>query len=101
LGIHRKYSDLVNKAFSGDAGFVASLDKACREFVNRNSVCLKNSAKSPELLARFCDTLLRKGPKTPEEQELEEVLKNVVRCSTMLFSCFLNLKNVDDRVQIR
>ena len=36
--------------------------KACSKFVNNNEVTklAKSSAKSPELLAKFCDTLLRK-----------------------------------------
>ena len=36
--------------------------KACSKFVNNNEVTKlsKSSAKSPELLAKFCDTLLRK-----------------------------------------
>ena len=79
LEVHRKYNDLVQTAFSGEAGFVASLDKACREFVNRNKVCKISTSKSPELLARFCDSLLKKSAKNPEENELEDVLNGTVR----------------------
>ena len=32
LDVHRKYNALVLTAFNNDAGFVASLDKACGEF---------------------------------------------------------------------
>ena len=35
LEVHRKYNALVLTAFNNDAGFVASLDKACGE-------CLRN-----------------------------------------------------------
>ncbi|CAO3629492.1 unnamed protein product [Cunninghamella blakesleeana] len=78
LEIHKQYNDLVQSAFSGEAGFVASLDKACGEFVNRNTVCKTSSSKSPELLARFCDSLLKKSAKNPEENELEDVLNSVM-----------------------
>lgn len=78
LEVHRKYNDLVQTAFSGEPGFVASLDKACGEFVNRNAVCKNSSSKSPELLARFCDSLLKKSAKNPEENELEDVLNSIV-----------------------
>ncbi|KAJ3077130.1 hypothetical protein HK102_005291 [Quaeritorhiza haematococci] len=78
LSVHKKYSDLVNVAFRGEAGFVASLDKACREFVNRNRVCKAGSSKSPELLARFCDALLRKSSKVAEEGEVEDVLNSIM-----------------------
>ena len=41
---------------------VLGILKACSKFVNNNEVTKlsKSSAKSPELLAKFCDTLLRK-----------------------------------------
>jgi cullin 1 len=78
LAVHKKYSDLVNQAFRGEAGFVASLDKACREFVNRNRVCKAGSSKSPELLARYCDGLLKKSSKVSDEREVEEALNSVV-----------------------
>ncbi|KAF0477803.1 Cullin-domain-containing protein [Gigaspora margarita] len=78
LEVHSKYNDMVTTAFRGEAGFVASLDKACREFVNRNKVCKASTSKSPELLARFCDSLLRKSSKNPEENDLEDVLNNIM-----------------------
>lgn len=80
LKVHVKYNDLVNKAFKNDAGFVASLDKACRRFINENTVTkmAKTSSKSPELLAKYCDILLKKSPKNPEEQEILETLDDVM-----------------------
>ena len=66
---------------------MASLDKACREFVNRNKICKSSTSKSPELLARYCDSLLRKSSKNPEENDLEEILNSIVslRSSSMVF----------------
>ena len=51
------------------SGFVASLDKACGKFINANAVtrAANSSSKSPELLARYCDLLLKKSSKNPEE----------------------------------
>ena len=37
-----------------------------------------SSSKSPELLARYCDLLLKKSSKNPEEAELEDTLNQVV-----------------------
>ena len=76
--MNRKYLDLVNASFKGDPSFVASLDRACKEFVNHNAVCQKSSAKSPELIAKYCDALLKKGAKNPDEAELEQLLNNIV-----------------------
>ncbi|GJJ68520.1 cullin 1 [Entomortierella parvispora] len=78
LEVHKKYNDLVQTAFRGEAGFVASLDKACREFVNRNKICKTSTSKSPELLARYCDALLRKSSKNPEEGDLEDILNSIM-----------------------
>merc|ERR1712038_743843 len=80
LDVHRKYNALVMTAFSNDTGFVASLDKACGKFINNNSVTKKANAssKSPELLAKYCDHLLKKSSKNPEEAELEDTLNQVM-----------------------
>lgn len=78
LMVHKKYSELVNNSFRGESGFVTSLDKACREFVNRNQVCKVGSSKSPEMLARFCDALLRKSSKVTEEGEIDDVLNSIM-----------------------
>lgn len=80
LQVHRKYNALVLTAFSNDVGFVASLDKACGKFINNNAVTrlANSSSKSPELLAKYCDILLKKSSKNPEESELEDTLNQVM-----------------------
>ena len=78
LAVYNKYSDLVSTAFRGEPRFVASLDKACREFVNNNAACTGATNKSPELLARYCDSLLRKSSKTAEDAETELLLNSVM-----------------------
>ncbi|KAL5512777.1 hypothetical protein ACEPAG_3043 [Sanghuangporus baumii] len=78
LEVHKKNSETVNRSFRGEAGFVASLDKACREFVNRNAATGSSSSKSPELLAKQADALLRKNNKMSEEGSLESALNQVM-----------------------
>jgi len=80
LEVHRKYNALVLTAFNNDSGFVASLDKACGKFINNNAVTKQasQSSKSPELLAKYCDILLKKSSKNPEEAELEDTLNQVM-----------------------
>merc|ERR1739844_365507 len=48
--------------------------------INNNSVTKKANAssKSPELLAKYCDLLLKKSSKNPEEAELEDTLNQVM-----------------------
>jgi cullin 1 len=79
LEVHRKSSEIVQRSFKGEAGFVASLDKACRDFVNRNDATGTSSTKSPELLAKHADALLRKNNKMAEEEDLESALNKLVR----------------------
>lgn len=80
LDVHKVYDNLVRTAFDNDAGFVTSLDKACEKFINNNNVTKmsESTSKSPELLAKYCDILLKKSSKNPEETELEETLKQVI-----------------------
>eukprot|EP00842_Homolaphlyctis_polyrhiza_P002961 jgi/Hompol1/3666/HPOL_003315-RA len=78
LVVHKKYLGLVQECFRSDTGFNASLDKACREFINRNAVCKTATSKTPELLARYCDSLLRKSSKMAEYNEFEELLNSVM-----------------------
>ena len=77
LDVHKKFLDVVNNAFRGETGFNGSLDKACRVFVNRNSICKVGSCKGPEMLAKYCDGVLRKNTK-----EDEDILNNIVHNKT-------------------
>jgi len=80
LEVHKKHAELTQISFSNDPGFVAALDKACRQFINKNKVTddAKNTNKSPELLVKYCDSLLKKSSKNPEESELEELLNSIM-----------------------
>lgn len=78
LEIHSQYRGLVKRAFKEEPEFTRSLDNACREFVNRNEVCVAGSSKSPELLAKYTDVLLRKSSTSIEEAELERTLMEIM-----------------------
>ncbi|KAL2137251.1 hypothetical protein VTI74DRAFT_6462 [Chaetomium olivicolor] len=78
LEIHTQYQGLVKRAFKDEPEFTRSLDNACREFVNRNEVCKSGSNKSPELLAKYTDVLLRKSSTGVEDAELENTLTQIM-----------------------
>ena len=78
LDVHAQYQQLVDNAFNGESEFVRSLDNACKEFVNRNKVCADGSTRSPELLAKYTDQLLKKSGKSAEEADLEKHLIQVM-----------------------
>ena len=96
LAVHKRYDQLVSKSFCSDAGFVQAMDRAFTCFINKNRITdlAKTPAKSPELLARCCDLLLRKSAKNPEESELEEYLTQIV--SQILYILIV----LDGRIQI-
>ena len=80
LAVHSRYSNLVQKTFEGEAGFVQAMDKAFSSFVNRNRVTelSKTQSKSPELLARCCDSRLRKSSRNTDDRALEDLLGQIV-----------------------
>ena len=78
LEVHAQYAALVQSAFTGESEFVRSLDNACREYVNRNEVCKKNSARSPELLAKHADNVLKRSTKATEDDDMEKMLNQVM-----------------------
>ena len=80
LRVHRKYNHLVINAFNNDIRFASSLDKAFSKFVNDNFVTKKienSTTKTPELLAKYCDHLLKKSKKHQEEDQ-EDRLNQVM-----------------------
>ncbi|MCJ1351722.1 MAG: hypothetical protein MMC33_001706 [Icmadophila ericetorum] len=78
LEVHTQYQKLVDEAFAGESEFVRSLDNACKEFVNRNKVCKTGTTRSPELLAKYADALLKKSTKSAEEADLEHQLVQIM-----------------------
>lgn len=77
LKVHRKFRVMILTAFNSDERFRAALDKACADFVNSNSVT-SNELTSPQMLAIYCDIILRKSSKIPEEMEVEDSLDQVM-----------------------
>ncbi|KAJ1862309.1 ubiquitin ligase (cullin) of SCF [Coemansia sp. RSA 2703] len=61
LSVHDQFAELLHDAFDEDTGFSKSLDNACKEFFNVNQMCPEGGARAPQLLAHYCDTLLKKG----------------------------------------
>eukprot|EP00039_Didymoeca_costata_P033512 m.42721 g.42721 ORF g.42721 m.42721 type:complete len:751 (-) comp9904_c0_seq1:48-2300(-) len=66
------FRKIVRDAFEDDVRFLTNMDKACKEFVNRNSVTeasATKSARTPELLAKSFDTHLKSSKESQEELE--------------------------------
>ncbi|XP_065907463.1 cullin-5-like [Dysidea avara] len=95
LKLFTQYSKLVEEAFENDSRFLTSRDKAFREIVNETSIFklelsssigkagpsrVNPESKCPELLANYCDLLLRKTPMSRRltSEEVEKKLKDVL-----------------------
>lgn len=94
LDLFRKFSKLVHDAFSDDPRFLTARDKAFKAVVNDTTVfrlelstgrnpggkTVAPESKCPELLANYCDMLLRRTPlsKRLTSEEIESRLKDVL-----------------------
>ena len=77
LEVRLKNQHTVQRGFKNEMSFVAALERACRDFVNKNAATDNSTTKSPELLAEHADALLRKNSKLAEG-DLEDALNQVV-----------------------
>ena len=88
LRVHRTYDALVKVAFNGDQGFKKALEKACIAFANKNALTEKaGTQKSPELIARYCDMIMKKSPKNPQDAEMDELVVQIVSNANLQFAC--------------
>ncbi|KAG0243480.1 hypothetical protein BGW41_002020 [Actinomortierella wolfii] len=77
IELHTKYTQMCTKVFASDASFVAAVDKAFRTIVNDTST--NTAARAPEVMARYCDVMLKKKQKHGfSEAEVDERLARVV-----------------------
>ncbi|PVD30741.1 hypothetical protein C0Q70_10016 [Pomacea canaliculata] len=86
LEVHSHFTEVIQKVFSNDQQFVGALDKACSAVINYK-VNPKQPCRSPELLARYCDCLLKKSSKGISESEMDDKLA----------SCITVFKYLDDK----
>uniref|UniRef100_A0A1B6LDY5 Cullin-2 n=1 Tax=Graphocephala atropunctata TaxID=36148 RepID=A0A1B6LDY5_9HEMI len=73
LSVHKKYKALIQDVFLNDQSFLGALDKACSSVINFRPNP-KQPCRSPELLAKYCDMLLKKSSKGMSENEIDERL---------------------------
>ncbi|XP_063778198.1 cullin-2 isoform X3 [Pseudophryne corroboree] len=76
LEVHSKFVQLVNTVLNGDQHFMSALDKALTCVVNYREP--KSVCKAPELLAKYCDNMLKKSAKGMTENEVEDKLTSFI-----------------------
>ncbi|CAF3028948.1 unnamed protein product [Rotaria sp. Silwood2] len=79
IEIYVRFFKVVKEAFDCEHGYMTALDRACGKFINDNAIVkeAQKSAKSAELLARYCDLILRKGNKI-ELGDIEEKINEIM-----------------------
>lgn len=85
ISLHEKYLDLVRQQFGSHALFQKALKDAFTDFINRDA----SISKHPEVMASFCDGLLKTGGEKLGDEEIEAYLEKIV----LLFS-YLSDKDV-------
>lgn len=75
LEVHGKYEKLISEIFKNDPKFLSALDKACAAVIN-SRFNEKQPCRSAELLAKYCDSLLKKSKST--ETEIDRKLSNSI-----------------------
>lgn len=91
LEVHKKHLNMIRDVFNGDQLFTGALDKACASVINHRKNT-KLPCRSPgncrencvgvltflvghlELLARYCDALLKKSVRGLSESEIDDKL---------------------------
>ena len=68
LQVHHKYEELISDTFKNDPLFLSALDKACANVINKK-INDKQPCRSAELVAKYCDSLLKKSKSTESEIE--------------------------------
>ena len=86
LAVHSKYKEMISSVFANDQLFNSALDMACASVVNHR-LNTKQPCKSPELLAKYCDSLLKKSTKGGSDTEVDEKLAQ----------CITVFKYIDDK----
>ncbi|XP_065522805.1 cullin-2 isoform X2 [Lathamus discolor] len=76
LEVHSKFVQLINTVLNSDQHFMSALDKALTSVVNYREP--KSICKAPELLAKYCDNLLKKSAKGMTENEVEDKLTSFI-----------------------
>ncbi|KAK3804257.1 hypothetical protein RRG08_040764 [Elysia crispata] len=99
LKVYRKFKELILDVFVNDQAFTSALDKACSSVINhkpQNSRTTIAPNRSPELLAKYCDGLLKKSTKGVSDADLDEKLSG----SIIIFK-YLDDKDVFQRFYSR
>ncbi|XP_039265598.2 cullin-2-like [Styela clava] len=76
IQVHNRFSQTITECFQDDKQFTRALQKACGTIVNYKEK--RQPCRSPELVSKYSDSLLRKGVKGLTDSDIDERLKNCI-----------------------
>lgn len=82
LEVYQTFKAMTNDCFLNDPLFAKALDNACRAYVNNNSFALPQgspksaTSKTPEMLAKYSDQLLKKStkPEISHDMNVDDIM---------------------------
>ncbi|QLQ79897.1 hypothetical protein HG537_0C05450 [Torulaspora globosa] len=82
LEVYQTFRTMTNDCFLNDPLFAKALDNACRAYVNNNSFALpigspkSATSKTPEMLAKYSDQLLKKStkPEVAHDMAVDDIM---------------------------
>ncbi|GMG06876.1 unnamed protein product [[Candida] boidinii] len=79
LKVYNKFQEVVKESFDNNEAFVKALDNASQKFINNNLIATPNpkirQSKTPEILAKYSDDLLKKKDEDMSVDELMTIFK--------------------------
>lgn len=78
LNLYNHYNKLIEDVFDNHIDFLAALDMACTEVINYREN-IRAPCRSPEIMSRYFDGLLKKSSKMNSETEIEESLTRAIQ----------------------
>lgn len=72
------FEKLVESPFDGDQSLAKAVSQGCAIVINHNAVATQ-PAKTPELLAKFSDQLLKKSSRNAEYNDVDSQLDGIIR----------------------
>lgn len=77
IEVYKKFRAITKDVFNSNPEFFAAVDKSLSKVINTPTS--GKVSHSPEILAKYCDFLLKKNPKAiVNEDEIEQKLENII-----------------------
>lgn len=77
LKVYNHFLEMIENTFASDKVFMSALDRACTAIINYRENN-KQPCRSPDILSRYCDNLLKKTGKTFSEKEMESKISDAI-----------------------